>query len=150
MSKAKAIAEKLKQRVRQAHQLVALQKAVFGWNHEPAAEGEWPEEAFVVLDHDMNAPEVHELSSSTGGDTEGWPDAPYNNPGFVFGQLIFRKWKNQAEQVEAIAEFAKIEGQEWAREIHRSPKPRVVGSSPSAPAIRTIRRAAGVSLRAPV
>ncbi len=63
--------------------------------------------------------DVHELSSSTGGDSEGWPDAPYNNPGFIFGQLLFHEWTSKAEQVEAIAEFAKIKELGWAREILR-------------------------------
>ena len=119
MSKAKRISERLRRRVKEAYDLVPLERAVFGWDHEQTADGNWPEEAFVVLSHDMEAPEVHELSSSTGADTHGWPDDPANNPGFVFGQLIFRRWKSREEQVEAIAEFAKIDALDWAREMLR-------------------------------
>ena len=42
-----------------------------------------------------------------------------NNPEFVFGTLLFEDWESQADQIEMIAEFAKIDAADWARRMLR-------------------------------
>jgi hypothetical protein len=110
--------EKARRLVREKFDQIPLAEAQFLWDH---ANRDYPtvEQSFVALPHMLESINPHAFSSSTGSDTEGWPNANYNNPGFVFGNMIFREWASEAEKVEAIAEFAKIEGVEWAREILR-------------------------------
>ncbi len=119
MSKEKRLSEKARRRVKEEHNFVELNEAQFIWHHEPDENDEWKDQAFVVVPKGMMGEELMPLSSSTGADTDGWPDATSNNPAFVFGSLLFRNWKSDAERIEAIAEFAKIDAADWAREILR-------------------------------
>jgi hypothetical protein len=119
MTKAKRLAERARQRVRDEGEFVPLDKAVFLWNHEPDSTGRWAEEALVVVPNEFEAVDLRYLSSSTGADTAGWPNDPANNPGFVFGNMLMKDWASKAEQIEAIAEFAKVDQLDWAREVLR-------------------------------
>lgn len=111
--------ERARRIVRENFDLVPLAEAQFLWDHNPDGPYPWPEQSFVVVPQLIDGIDPHAFSSSTGADSEGWPTANYNNPAFVLGRLLFRDWTSEKERIEAIAEFAKIDGVDWARELLR-------------------------------
>lgn len=118
MDHEKALAERARRRVRDEFDWIPEDRAQFIWHHDQV-QGEWKNGAFVVVPLGMMGDELQPLSSSTGADTEGWPDKDHNNPEFVFGSLLMEPWISRREQIEMIAEFGKIDSAEWARRMLR-------------------------------
>jgi hypothetical protein len=124
MSKATAVCDHARSIVRDEFDFLPLSEVTFLWNHDRNDADEWPEEAFVALPQNsdierLNRLPLHELSSSTGACTSGWPDHFANNPALIFGQVLMMNWANEEERISAVAEFAKIDELTWAREILR-------------------------------
>ena len=107
--------ERLRELVRNQGSLIPLGDAQFLWEVTLAE----PEAAhsFLVVPKGLPGSIVHDFQCSTGSDSEGWPDAIYNNPELVFGEVLAFRWISEQERARAIGEFAKIDGLPWAQRM---------------------------------
>ena len=93
---------------------VPAERAQFIWHtkdHKSAG--------LVVSPRATQTERLRPLAKSTGADTSGWLESDTFTPLTVFGSLLAEPWLNTEEYVSMIAEFAKIDTCDWAREMLR-------------------------------
>ena len=93
---------------------VDAEKAQFIWHSRNQKSA-----GLVVSPRGTQTERLRPLAKSTGADTSGWLKSDRFTPETVFGNLLGERWLNTREYVSVIAEFAKIDTCDWARNLLR-------------------------------